>query len=255
MLESRNELVSFVDDDNWVCSDWVLRCSQVMSLRPEVGACGGQIEAVCEVPPPSWFDRYKGCYAVGAQGNQAGDITGDRGYLWGAGLTVRKAAFLRLLSDGFQFQMMGRKGTTLTAGEDAELCCALRLAGWRLWYEPRLRMRHYLPAQRLSWVYLRRVMRGFGASSVGLDSYLHLLEREEGTILGVLRRSWLSEALVASAKVAGLTIRHPVAQLRRAEGSDTALRAEWHLGRFQELVRQRKNYRGASRRVREAGWH
>lgn len=254
LSESTYGLVSFVDDDNWVCPEWVRCASELMSSRPEVGACGGQIEAVCEVPPPRWFDRYKGCYAIGAQGNQAGDITGDRGYLWGAGLTVRKSAILRLLSGGFQFLMMGREGTTLTAGEDAELCCALRLAGWRLWYEPRLRMRHYVPATRLKWDYLRSLMRGFGASSAGLDGYLDLLDRKPIPIMGTVRWSWLWSAFVASARLGGLMIGHPVALFRRSEGCPTTLRAEWQLGRIQELLKLRNTYHQALRRIQEAAW-
>jgi hypothetical protein len=48
---------------------------------------------------------------------------------------------------------------------------ALRLAGWRLWYKPRLRMQHFLPESRLQWDYLRQVSRGFGAATAGIDAY------------------------------------------------------------------------------------
>ncbi|MGH7265987.1 MAG: hypothetical protein ACREMB_14255, partial [Candidatus Rokuibacteriota bacterium] len=57
----------------------------------------------------------------------------------------------------------------INSGGDAEICFALRLAGWRLWFEPRMRLRHFIQTHRLDWWYLRRLFRGVGASSVGFD--------------------------------------------------------------------------------------
>ena len=39
--ESKYELVSLVDDDNWVASDWVARVYNVLSSKHSVAACGG----------------------------------------------------------------------------------------------------------------------------------------------------------------------------------------------------------------------
>src|SRR5437867_4426773 len=57
--EAKYAIVCFIDDDNWVCPDWVQTVAKTMSLHPEVGACGGRIEAVCEIEPPPWFETYK----------------------------------------------------------------------------------------------------------------------------------------------------------------------------------------------------
>lgn len=243
--KSTYEFVSFVDDDNWVCSDWVFRVAEVMSLHPDAGACGGEIEPAFEVAPPTWFDRYKENYAIGAQAEAGGDVTDDRGYLWGAGLTIRKSAYQGLLAGGFSSILTGREGGTLAAGEDAELCLALRLAGWRLWYDPCLRMFHYVPAARLTWSYLCRVVRGFGSSSVGLDCYLQSYSDQPVQFLRWLRRSWWCQALLASARLSIHVVCHPIIWLSRREGSTVTLKIEWQLGRIGELVRQRRTY-GAS---------
>jgi hypothetical protein len=59
-------------------------------------------------------------------------MTTTRGYLWGAGLTIRKAAWQQLQAAGFTPMLLGRQGTMLSTGEDSEICYTLRLASWRL---------------------------------------------------------------------------------------------------------------------------
>src|SRR5437016_2123314 len=46
--EAKYEIVCFIDDDNWVSTDWVETISRVMSEHPDVGACGGFAEAACD---------------------------------------------------------------------------------------------------------------------------------------------------------------------------------------------------------------
>jgi glycosyltransferase involved in cell wall biosynthesis len=147
--EARHGFVIYVDDDNWLAPDWVRVASETLSNHPEVGCCGGQTEAICEVPMPSWFEAHQSSYAVGCQAPDAGDVTWTRGFLWGAGLAARREALARLFDRGFRPALTDRSGRELTSGGDTELCLALRLAGWRLYYDPALRLRHHLPAGRL----------------------------------------------------------------------------------------------------------
>jgi cellulose synthase/poly-beta-1,6-N-acetylglucosamine synthase-like glycosyltransferase len=174
--EAKYDLVSFVDDDNWINTDWLRRVFEIMSRNRNIGACGGYNEFKCEVNPPSWFDKYKESYAVGPQAPETGDITEKRGYLWGAGLTIRRSAWMKIKNGGFTFGSSGRQGDNLHAGEDSELCFALRLSGWRLWYDSGLRLTHFIKTEKLTWKYLRCLQRGFGASSIWFDPYLVLFE-------------------------------------------------------------------------------
>jgi hypothetical protein len=110
--------------------DWIKRVNAIFASRPDIGASGGRIEAVCEITPPDWFESLQGYYAVGRQHIQSGDITNTSGtLLCGAGLNLRTAAVRKLLKEGFVFMMSGRKGNRLMAGEDTELCFALRASG------------------------------------------------------------------------------------------------------------------------------
>jgi len=65
----------------------------------------------------------------------------------------------------------GRRGQSLDAGEDHELCYLIRLSGGKLYRHSGLHFRHYLPASRLTWDYLKRLHHGGGLVSVKLDAY------------------------------------------------------------------------------------
>jgi glycosyltransferase involved in cell wall biosynthesis len=253
LSEAHYEYVSFIDDDNWVAPNWVQTTFEVMKLHPDVGACGGVAEGVYEVEPPKWFHRYAGFYAIGEQG-EPGDITWARGVLWGAGMTVRKSAWQMLVGNGFQQGLTDRIGTHLTSGGDNELCLALRLAGWRIWYEPRLSIRHLMPTQRLQWQYFRRLYRAAGASAVSYDRYLRALEPLPDNLRERAKQRWWGQALLISRELA-LNPRRWLHMVRNpAEGDDDVLWLDWRIGRLRELTRQRANYDRSITTVRQAPW-
>jgi len=247
--EAQYSIICFVDDDNRLDPDWVEIVSRVMAERPEVGACGGHIEADCEVDQPPWLKNFQSYYAVGEQAEHACDVTDTRGYLWGAGLCLRRSAWERLQQEGFDFLLSGRRGSTLTAGEDAELCCALRLNGWRLWYEPQLKMKHFLPAARLQWNYLRRVSRGFGAATASLDYYEYAVRKDGRRTIGRFRRGWSWQTLAT----VWYLLRKPLKLLRapfsEMEGDADVIEIENLWGRLIEMLKRGRQYnseRGSS---------
>jgi glycosyltransferase involved in cell wall biosynthesis len=242
LSEAKYEIISFVDDDNWVRPNWVQFVSEIMSGRPDVGACGGSNEAVCEVTPPRWFELHKKDYAVGAQGDEAGDVSSTRGYLWGAGLTIRKSAWQQLINDGFRPLLVGRQGAAPSAGEDHELCFALRLAGWGLWYEPRLQLHHFLPARRLEWRHLKSLHRGFGASSVYFDLYRAALKGNPKTFREHLKRTRPWKILTALRIVLWHQGKLLLSFYRSSEGNMDVLQRERWTGRLLELLRKPKAY-------------
>ena len=256
IVEARYDIIGFVDDDNWLAPDWVERAARVMAEHPEVGACGGYSEAVCEVPPPGWFERHCVMYAIGP--GPEGQEPGYRNLLWTAGMLMRKAAWEQMVSRGFRSVVVGRAGTartgkSLAAGEDSELCFALRLAGWKLWFDPRLRFRHYLPETRLRWDYLRRLLRGLG-HSVALDAYSFALSKGHGGVRERLRLTWQWQ----TAREVYFFLANPRALqhalVKRKEGGQEPLEVEYHFGRLTELLHMRSRYNRLHREVRNAAW-
>ncbi len=255
ITEARYELIGFVDDDNWVCPEWVSTAAKVMSEHPEAAAITSAIEAACEISPPPWFDRFKDWFAIGPDGCEARDATLEPGRT--AGLILRKAAWQGLTDRGFHFLAVSRQGASFTGGEDDELVMALRLAGWRLWHEPRMRVQHFIPAQRLEWAHVRKRAWGCGQSTVCIDPYYFVLRDSLGgrttlrSIAERLRPAWLWRALWVLKDL----LRHPVTLLMlpfcALEGREEALTAEQALARFCQLLRVRAGYDTSVRRVRE----
>jgi glycosyltransferase involved in cell wall biosynthesis len=261
-VESRYEYVSFIDDDNWTDPDWVERVAEVMSQRPAVAACFGFKEAVCETEPPWWFEQLKWRFVVGPDITKAEDFTGRPCEIPGAGLTVRKSAWHALKRSGFVTVVPDREGVRLSAGGDTELCCALKLAGWRLWYDPRLRLKHFIPGSRLTWDYLRRQAQGWGMSTPLLDPYYRALldlaasdpvELRRRRLIG-LRDTWLWHACA----VLKYLLRRPdlliLSLARSREGDDRQLVIDSMLGRLVGLLKTRKARSVALRAVRTAPW-
>lgn len=240
--EARGEIICFVEDDNWIDSDYISTAAEILSQHPEVGACGGRSDPVCEVTPPAWFDRFRHCYATGTQGEHSGDVTWGRGWLWGAGLVVRRTAWQSLVDRGFTPLLMDRQGTQLNSGGDMEICFALRLLGWKIWYDSRLRLQHFLQAHRLSWTYLCQLSRGVGAADVALDPYRFAADRDGGTLRRKVRRSWTYQVAIALLRLLDRPLNLLPTVRRRQVGEAVGIATEYKLGRLKKLLAWRARY-------------
>ncbi|HUS24317.1 MAG TPA: glycosyltransferase [Candidatus Binatia bacterium] len=252
LAEARYEYASFVDDDNWVARDWVANVHRLMQALPEVAVLGGRVDAVTEAPPPEWFERFQDNYAVGTQATAAGDVTWSRGYVWGAGMNLRRSALARLVAAGFRPALTGRKGRALTAGEDGEICLALRLAGWKIWYDPALRMQHFMPRGRLTWDYLKSMWRGFGRANVVLDFYGYA-PHPPNDWRSRLEQKWFWRAALEF-KYAWWD-HSPVRRgFRSVPGCRSEALFAYHRTRLGEMLRLRSAYDDGIRLLRAAPW-
>jgi glycosyltransferase involved in cell wall biosynthesis len=241
-IEAAHEIVCFVDDDNWLCPEWVATVSKVMSAHPDVAVCGGPSVAVFEEDPPEWFERFARSYAVGPQGT-------ERGYhvhgFWGAGLVVRKSAWEQLYEGGFEQLLPDRVGGNLSSGGDTELCLALMRLGWKQWYEPDLRLQHYIPGDRTRWKDLRRLHRGFGAASVTLAAY----RNPPRNLKARLGDSWLWHLQAAWRRFFSYRRKFWRALQSPMESDREVIELEHAFGRLVELSRQWRNWHTVVRRV------
>jgi glycosyltransferase involved in cell wall biosynthesis len=251
-VETKHEYLGFVDDDNWVADDWVATAYQIIASDSRLGAVGSVLMPACQVPSPPWFDNFHSSYAVLTYTDLLQMSQAPKS-LPTAGLCVRRKAWEMLVQRGFHFLLSGSVGDNVQGGEDTELTHALRLSGWDLRIDPRLRLEHYMSARRLTWEYLRKLLRSYGASHVALDAYT-----EHSLFLPRGPRRWLSECwwyqlVKASLKVA----RHPgavVALCGDSEGRNEVIEVEEQLGRAAGLIRLRGRYGALRRQVRDAPW-
>ena len=171
IAEAKFEYISYIVEVNCIKSDWINTVLSVFTILHQVCRCGGEISEATEIEPPSWFENVKMSYAVGRQGEHTGDITDTRGHIWGAGMSFRKSAYEAIVHCGFSPILSDRQGKKLLAGGDTEIAYNFRLAGWRLWFDERLQLQHFLPKSRLEWPYLMNLYKGFGYSHVVFEIY------------------------------------------------------------------------------------
>jgi GT2 family glycosyltransferase len=242
------ELVSFIDDDNWVSERWVRRVAEVMTAHPEAAAIGAYCEAVPEIAPPQWFARFKNYYAIGPEYGRGTEVP----MLWGAGLNLRKSVWRGLRAGGFKF-------LTTAQCEDQEICLAARLAGWKLWFDPELRLQHFIPAGRLTWDYFRALQRKRTSCLVAIDPYLAVLDKPDvpgrATSNGGV---WLRQFGLTARNLLLNLLRRPHKVFGRSspryEGDDDVLRIENYLGRLDGLLRERRTYARNLDLVSDAPW-
>jgi glycosyltransferase involved in cell wall biosynthesis len=248
LAEARYEYISFVDDDNWVCPRWIETVVQVLDQDSQAGACMGAVEAVFETEAPPWFERYQQNFAVGNWGPTPKYMVFMD--IWGAGLSLRHTAWKELCSAGFAASLSGRRGTRVTSGEDTEICAALTLLGWKLRYDPRLKLQHFMPSGRLNWSYVRRFWRGYGHAGVALDWYRFALEGKPATWKVRVVRGWAWNLFWAIRALA----RSRRALVHGKVGDHDQLDAEAALGRAQALLTGFLGYRRGRRRVQRLFW-
>lgn len=252
------ELLSFVDDDNWVAPNWVEMVATVMAEHPEAGVCGGPSEAVCEVAPPPWFKELQHNYAVGPQVEQSGDITWLRAYVWGAGMTVRQSAWEALLQNGFSGFCHGPQGARRFSGEDVELCYALVLSGWRIWYDQRLQLRHFIPANRLTTAYAHKLLRANSISSIFLQQYRHRIKRQFGPTVPQrqqrLRGRWAYEIWHYGRQWVRSYMRAYRLPASSPQGFAERVKADAHLHAWLALLSGRATFQAMQHTLDAAAW-
>lgn len=245
------EFICFIDDDNWVAPDYAQTAFTFMAAHDDVAACGSLNDVAADVEVPGWFETFRRSFAVGPQSEQAGDVTMVRGVLWSAGMVLRRSTVLDMLAAGFEPMVTGAQGTRkLLRSEDYELCLALRLRGWRLWYLPELKLQHYMFAERLTWDYLKRLMAGVGASDPGLFPYY--VSGQLRTLSS--RMIWLRYVVLHVLQL----VKHPVVVLTHRfvpfEGQEHVLQVVRAKACLRSLVVERSAFLKALDQLRVAGW-
>ncbi|HNY84073.1 MAG TPA: glycosyltransferase [Anaerolineaceae bacterium] len=180
MIEAKYTYIGFVDQDNWVDSDWMLTAIKAIESASKAAVICGRGMPVFGAEKPKWFDRYQQNYAVGRQAEKDGCVSDPNRFLYAAGSILRKSAFDDLIDLGFRPILQSRAGKQLLSGEDTELQILLRLRGWEIHYQDDISFRHYMPPQRLTRDYFIRFRKGLGASSVYLQIYRDFVKRTSG---------------------------------------------------------------------------
>ncbi|MEM9219188.1 MAG: glycosyltransferase [Cyanobacteria bacterium P01_F01_bin.150] len=169
--EARYNYLSYIDDDNWISSNWVAEIYRIFENQPTVGIISCPSKANLSQAPPTYFEGLKGWLAIGARCPQEGIIKDRPMSFWTAGLSLRLQAFKSLENTSYAVCLTGRTGKQTYGGEDHELCLTLTLMGWDIYYTHNTLFTHDIPPSRLTEAYLERLIQNGGKSRTILDIY------------------------------------------------------------------------------------
>jgi glycosyltransferase involved in cell wall biosynthesis len=165
--EAHYAYIILCDDDNWLDENYVANAFRICSENNNIGALGGFGKLLFEGCPPSMELSY--IFASGPQAPRSGKVPENRVY--GAGCVIRHSAYEKLLKSGFKSLLTDRKGAELSSGGDHELCYALAILGYDIWYDESLRFTHFITRERLAWEYFLRYARESSKCFNVLSSY------------------------------------------------------------------------------------
>ena len=198
------DLVAFLDSDCVPGPGWIERLAAHLA-DPAVAAAAPRLVAV--PAGPSWAGRYTTaacCLDLG--GGEARVVPGTRvAYVPTAALVVRRAALDLGAGPGTVFD------PALRWGEDVDLVWRLHDAGWRIRYDPAVRVSHHEPS---GWPALlaRRFRYGTSAAPLAL--------RHPGQVPPLVLHPWpaltVAGLLASSPAVAGLGFTGSVLAMRNA---------------------------------------
>jgi glycosyltransferase involved in cell wall biosynthesis len=174
IAESTGEGLVFFDDDNEPEPAYAAETLALFEADPNLGVAGGRIDGVFETPPPRWAVPYLGWLAV--RPGVRSEVRTEAGGRWealpcGAGLCVRAAVareYARLTEGDPRRLAFDRRGDVLTGSGDTDLALTALEVGLHARLTPRLRLRHHIPAGRLTAGYLERLLEGSAYSTARL---------------------------------------------------------------------------------------
>lgn len=142
---AQGDIIAITDDDAAPHADWLERIENHFLADSRLGGLGGRdfvyhgtklVKSEQKVVGRvQWFGRLIGNHHLGIGQAREVDV------LKGANMSFRRAA---IMSRHFDRRM---RGTTAQINFEIEFCLALKKAGWKLIYDPMVRVDHY-PGQR-----------------------------------------------------------------------------------------------------------
>lgn len=138
-----------VDDDNWLDADYLINAKVLLEEHKDVAILQGKIEGIFESTPPNWINNFIQYFIIGSPIPNVGYFPANNCWVWGAGMIIIKKDWVYLRKIGFSF--LTSKVAGKAAGEDNETAIALLMMGKRIYYSDTLRLKHFMPIERITW--------------------------------------------------------------------------------------------------------
>jgi len=190
------EYLIFCDDDNWLAAGYVQTAFDVLDSDRSIGIAGGKITAAYNQEPAAWVRDQEDLLAVGPKEQYAdGEVPAAAGFVYGAGMAIKKEIFNKVKKYNYTFLLSDRQGSILSSCGDTELCFIARLMGYRIFFSNQLSLQHNIPVERTEWNYFKKLVYGFGYSSILLLPYIYALHRKPVAGFEKVRTHWIWQSM------------------------------------------------------------
>ncbi len=182
VLNSKFEIIVFVDDDNELSSDYINGVSLLFQKYSKVKIWGaGNINVDFIEGTENWVKKYMMDFYQKRQFTE--DLFGNKEgwtqfYPVGSGMAIEKKSF-QLYLDSYssgQISATGRKGDSLASGEDSQIIWTIIKSGYFVGSSPLLKLVHIIPKKRTSFSYLKRL--NFNLSYSFYNSFYEVFNRD-----------------------------------------------------------------------------
>jgi len=162
-------LLILVDDDNVLAPDYLVTAVEIGRSHPFLGAWGGRIFGVYEIPPPAWCLEHVHMLAIRdfAADFWSNTIDDFRSVPCGAGMCIRRIVAELWVADVKARPValkLGRRGQNLGACEDGHLALLSGKLGLGTGVFRRLSLEHLIPKERMTLEYFTRLAAGHAYS-------------------------------------------------------------------------------------------
>lgn len=165
---AKGELLIWTDDDVLVEPDWLSAYVAASKRWPTAQYFGGLIDPWYEKKPPHWIsrdlDRFEGMILIRNLDTQE-RLLQPREHVFGANMAFRRGVYAERKFDA----RLGRSGTQNILGEETEFQKDLEAEGIRGVWVPAARIRHFVPAQRITKAYCWSYNQGLGRTRIRLE--------------------------------------------------------------------------------------
>jgi len=190
---ANSELVIFVDDDNLLAPDYLLRTLEISIEYPFLGVWGGSISGQFEVPPPKWIHQYLDFLAI----RTVDKITWSNIKLplycpVGAGVCTRVAVAREYMHQCQlnRFRLtLDRRGQSLIGAGDFDLAYTACDLGFGMGLFPSLQLYHLIPNERTRLRYMERLCED-ALYSLCLLEHFHGTTTSHGVPCGVKQKTF-----------------------------------------------------------------
>jgi glycosyltransferase involved in cell wall biosynthesis len=157
LREAAGEYVAFIDDDGLAVPEWLTEISLTFQTC-RADAVGGEVTLLFREKPPYWLTpRFHGWLSVFHPVQSQPYSIKARPFPVGCNIAFRRDLLFEL---GEFDPQLGRKGSSLLAGEETALFIAMIQAGKKLFIAPKAAVRHIVARDRMTFKYFLKIQKG-----------------------------------------------------------------------------------------------